>query len=91
MAEENHLSSSTVVEEQIQESPALNSDSTPIDTDESTQPMDMNNRLKTDLMNYCLSFLKDDEEARVYVKRVWKKYLRCVGDVAMVRDQPWII
>jgi hypothetical protein len=53
--------------------------------DHSTEIVELNNRIKTDFMSYCLSFLHDDEEeARECVQIVWNKYLQCVGDVAIV-------
>ena len=50
-------------------------------TNEST---DLNERIKTEFMAYCSSFIQDDEEAHQCVQIVWKKYLQSVGDVAMV-------
>lgn len=52
---------------------------------ESSEWLDLNNRIRTDLMAHCFSYLQDDDEARLCVQRVWKKYLRCVGDVGMVQ------
>ena len=52
--------------------------------DNSAQIVELNNRIKTDFMSYCLSFLQDDEEARECVQVVWNKYLQCVGDVSIV-------
>jgi len=49
------------------------------------QTIELNNRLKTDFMSYCFSFLNEDEEARQCAEIVWNKYLQCVGDVAMVK------
>jgi hypothetical protein len=52
--------------------------------DHSTEIAELNNRIKTDFMTYCLSFLQEDEESRECVQIIWNKYLQCVGDVAMV-------
>jgi hypothetical protein len=52
--------------------------------DNSTQIVELNNRIKNDFMMNCLSFLQEDEEARECVQIVWNKYLQCIGDVAMV-------
>jgi len=55
--------------------------------DNSTQIIELNNRIKTDFMSYSLSFLQDDEEARECVQIAWNKYLQCVGDIAMVSQK----
>jgi len=60
-----------------------NNDDDEID-DNSTQIVELNNRIKNDFMSNCLSHLQDDEESRECVQIVWNKYLQCVGDVAMV-------
>lgn len=46
--------------------------------------LQLNNRLKTDVMSHCYSFLNDDEEAHQCVQTVWKKYFECVGDASML-------
>ena len=48
------------------------------------QIVELNNRLKTDFMSHCLSYLHEDDEARQCVHLVWNRYLECVGDVAVV-------
>jgi hypothetical protein len=55
--------------------------------DNSTQIIELNNRIKNDFMSYSLSFLQEDEEARECVQIAWNKYLQCVGDVAMVSQK----
>ncbi len=55
--------------------------------DNSAQIVELNNRIKTDFMSYCLSFLQDDEEARECVQVVWNKYLQYVGDVSIVSSK----
>jgi preprotein translocase subunit SecE len=54
------------------------------------QTIELNNRLKTNFMSYCFSFLNEDEEARQCAEIVWNKYLQCVGDVAMVKQFSFI-
>lgn len=49
------------------------------------QTVELNNRIKTDFMSHCYSFLNDDDEGRQCVDIVWNKYLECVGDVATVQ------
>lgn len=62
-----------------------NDDEEEID-DHSTHVVELNNRIKNDFMEYCLSFLQEDEEARECVQVVWNKYLQCVGDISMVNQ-----
>ena len=56
-----------------------------VNVNDSSEWLDLNNRIRTDLMTHCFSYLQDDDEARLCVQRVWRKYLRCVGDVGMVQ------
>ncbi|CAF4137508.1 unnamed protein product [Adineta steineri] len=51
---------------------------------DSAHLVELNNRIKSDFMSYCLSFVQEDEEARECVHIVWNKYLQCVGDVSMI-------
>lgn len=46
--------------------------------------LQLNDRLKNEVMSHCFSFLNDDEEAHQCVQTGWKKYLECVGDAPMV-------
>lgn len=52
--------------------------------DNSTQIVELNNRIKNDFISNCFLFLQDDEEARECVQIVWNKYLQCLGDVTIV-------
>ncbi|CAF0842851.1 unnamed protein product [Adineta ricciae] len=55
-----------------------------LSVDNEEQIVELNNRLKTDFMSHCLSYLHEDEEARQCVHLVWNRYLECVGDVAVL-------
>lgn len=55
--------------------------------DHSAEIVELNQRMKTDFMSYCFSFLQDDDEGRECIQIVWNKYLQCVGDVATVRNR----
>jgi hypothetical protein len=63
---------------------AASNDKLTID-DESLNVMELNNRIKAELMSYCFSFIQDDSDTRQCLQQVWNKYLRFVGDVAMVK------
>lgn len=58
-----------------------------LDINQSAEMIELNNRIRSDLMSQCSEFLRDDDEGRQCVERVWKKYLRCVGDAATVHFQ----
>lgn len=48
------------------------------------QSNEFDQRIKTDFISYCYSFVRDDDEARQCIENVWKKYLTSVGEVPMV-------
>lgn len=66
----NHLNDDHDTDDELETNPA--------------QLLELNNRIKSDFMSYCMSFFHDDEEGRQCVHTAWSKYLQCVGDAPMV-------
>ncbi|UJR20947.1 hypothetical protein I4U23_024056 [Adineta vaga] len=50
------------------------------------QILELNNRLKTEFMADCFSYMHidDDVDARQHIHSVWNRYLECVGNAAML-------
>ena len=84
MASENHHHEPA--QEETNGQSVATADLISFDHHQSAEVSELNQRIKTDVVDHCLSFVKDDEEARLYLQRVWKKYLRCVGDAALVNS-----
>ena len=84
MAAENHPTELQQDEINVQTTTTPKNDLISFENPPSTEIDELNQRIRNDLINYCSSFVEDDEEARLYMQRVWKKYLHYVGDVPMV-------
>jgi len=84
MAAENHPTELQQDEINVQTTTTPKNDLISFENPPSTEIDELNQRIRNDLINYCSSFVEDDEEARLYMQRVWKKYLHYVGDVPML-------
>lgn len=84
MAAENHPTELSQDEINVQTATTPKNDLISFESQPSTEIDELNQRIRNDLINYCSTFVEDDEEARLYMQRVWKKYLHYVGDVPMV-------
>lgn len=55
-----------------------------VDGYETSEDIELNSRMKSDLINQCWTLLADDEETRLAIEANWKKTSRWLGDASMV-------